>query len=386
MLMRKTLAFLLLLLLVGLHKLDAQTPPVESPARGWLPEWSSTSNILVYQNLDKQYSGVTPTHSDIFMNAPYWEEFNPQTLAWRESSVWPLYPNLSAAEQAIFQSNGFIRISPDGQLLVYPSLSGKLTVANRLSQQVFETNIDYSVPNPLPIWWSEDGNGVAIRETGESEAFDDPIIYYVKIINRQNLAQSQIYSVQLAQPLTIGNRVYTPVEQEQVLDVHQHTVLTTMSDLTNFGNSELTLNQAQSHLVIWNPENPQASVIIDAFNGRKVQAAAFVPSDAQQILVVLGNEQEQLNFPVKEGLYRYNIQTHDLKFLTSFDTYYLDTPVFSPDGNWLAIEAKAMSKYAFFRTSDLLSLSPLGIMTPFPTYTYVPTYTSPLVETPTPAQ
>lgn len=320
------------------------------------------------------------------MNAPYWEDFNPQTLAWHESNVWPLYPNLSTAEQAIFQTNGFIRLSPDGQLLIYPSLNEKLTVANRLSQQVFETNIDYSVPNYLPIWWSEDGNGVAVRETGESEAFDDPIIYYVKIINRQNLTQLQIYSVQLAQPLTVGNRVYTPVEQEQVLDVHQHMVLTTMSDLTNFGNAELSLNQAQSHLVIWNPENPQASVIIDAFNGRKVQAAAFVPNDPQRLLVVLFQGRD-LSFPVQDGIYLYNIQTRALQLLMRLDdTYFLPDTLFSPDGNWLELSYNYKNGYAFFRTSDLLALPPLAAPTLFPTFTTVPTYTSPLVETPTPAQ
>jgi hypothetical protein len=203
----------------------------------------------------------------------------------------------------------------------------------------------------------------------------DPIVYYIRLRNRLDLAQTNIYFVRGTEKLRLGNRLFTPVDDEHVLDVHQHQVLTTMSDVTNWSKSELPIQRAQSYLTIWNPENPPASIVIDAFNGASVRAAAFVPNDPQWLLVILGNEDVGGRLAVQEGLYVYNLHTQDLNYLANFDGYFINYPFFSPDGNWIAVKISGVNQYAFFRTSDLLALPPLAIPTAFPTFTPVPTYT-----------
>jgi WD40 repeat protein len=371
----KKITFVLLLLLIGIHVLYAQTPVSESPTAGNRQEWSADSQIYAYRNPDKDLPRTNSTNSQVFLQYPYWETFNPATGDWFETTVWPLYPNLSEAEKAVFKSDGFIRTSPDGEILVYPSATQKLTIANRTTQQIFETDIDYPSDNVLPNWWTEDGQGVAVEGSGNSPYVFDPIDYYLRLRDRQDLTKTDIYLVRWTQKLPAGGRLFTPVETERIFDVHDNQVLTTMSDVTNWGKSELGTDEAQSYLVIWNPENPEASVIIDAFSGLSVRAAAFVPNDPQRLLVILDNNDVGGRFAVQEGLHVYDLQTQGLEYLANFDGYYVNSSHFSPDGNWIAVKISGVNQYAFFRTDDLLALSPLGVPTAFPTFTPVPTYT-----------
>ncbi len=376
--MRKTIALTIAVLFAGMTIISAQTPTIQSPTGGQYSEWSSDSQLFVYQNIGKDFPNVTRTASDVFMAAPYWEAFNPQTGGLVESSVWPLYPNLSAMEKRVFHTEGFISTSLDGAILVYPSLKGKVTIANRTTQEIFETSIDYLAPDHSPIVWSDDDQSIVIEGAGVSAYEFDPILYYLHLVDREDLSQTQIYSVGLIEPaLMAGNRIFTPVDSNKVFDVHEHQVLTTMSDLTNFRKAEFSTNEAQSYLVIWNPEAPKANTIIDAFNGSNVKDAAFVPNNPQRILVILGNSQVELRFILKAGIYTYNIQTQEVQFLLPLNQYNADSTFsyFSPDGNWLALRVQETGRYAFFRTSDLLSIPPLAAPTAFPTFTPVPTYT-----------
>jgi hypothetical protein len=289
MLMRKILTLLLVMLLVGLRQLDAQTPAVESPASGRLPEWAADSQTFVYQNVSKSFSDVTPTYSEVFMEAPYWESFNPNTHVWHESNVWPLYPNLSAAEQQIFQTTGFIRASPDGQLLAYPSLNEKLTIANRNTHEIYVTDIDFIQADRAPVKWSEDSRGLAVESTVNNPYSYIPLVYYLRITDLLNLKQTQIYKVSDRNQLAIGDRRFLPVLSNRVLDVHQNSVLTIMSDLTDFGNADLGDIYAQPYLVIWTPENPQESRIINAFYGDSIKAAAVSLNNPKQLFLISVN-------------------------------------------------------------------------------------------------
>jgi hypothetical protein len=145
--MVKRVIFALLLLLIGIRVLYAQTPNNESPAAGIFEEWSADSQNFVYENVNKRPSHLTLTPNEVFKSYPAWESFNPDTGNWFENTVWPLYPDLTEAEKAVFQTEGFIRTSPDGEILIYPSTAQKLTIANRTTQQVFETDIDYPSDN-----------------------------------------------------------------------------------------------------------------------------------------------------------------------------------------------------------------------------------------------
>lgn len=279
----------------------------------------------------------------------------------------------------MFQTEGFVRISPDGQILVYPSLENKLTLANRSTQEILETDIDYySYDNEKPIRWSEDSQGFAIEGSGPSAYIAQPIDYYIRLRDPLKLTQTEIYSVRWNEFMKLEGREFTPVLQEPILDVHNHQVLTTMSDLTSHDNSDLNTYHAQSYLVIWNPENPENSVIIDAFYGDNVQVAAFVPNNPQQLLVVLGNEQVDRRFTVQPGLYLYDVETYEVRYLAPFDKGYPFS--FSPDGNWLVFKSNENYQFAFFRTRELIGMTPLAFPSAFPTFTPVPTYTP----TPTP--
>lgn len=383
--MRKTIMLALLFLLVGSYVIYAQTPVSESSTSGTDEEWSVDSQVFSYLNPGKNLPRTNSTNSRVFLEHPYWESFNPDTSDWFETTVWPLYPDLSEAEKAIFQTVGFMRTSPDREIIIYASANNKLTIANRTTQQIFETDIDYEPETREPIWWSEDSQGVAVEGSGNSPYVAQPIVYYIRLSDRMDLAQTDIYLVRWAELMIVGERLFTPVETERILDVHEHQVLTTMSDVTGWGNSEQNVYRAQSYLVIWNPEKPEASIIIDAFNGSNVRAAAFVPNDPQRLMVILGNVQIDLRFTVQLGLYVYDIQTHDLQFVAGFDGYYIESPFFSLDGNWLAVQSSEANKYGFFQTSDLLGLPPLAAPTLFPTFTPFPTYTPTPVTTSTPS-
>src|SRR5690242_2847910 len=100
--MHKIISLTIAVVFTGITFISAQIPTIQSPAGGDLPEWSADSQYFVYQNTSKNLLHVTQTPSEIFMAAPYWESFNPQTGAWFESNVWPLYPKLSNVEQSIF--------------------------------------------------------------------------------------------------------------------------------------------------------------------------------------------------------------------------------------------------------------------------------------------
>lgn len=305
---------------------EIRVPPLPLPLD--YGEWSSDSQWFTFVN----YTDLIPATNipdsslSVELESPSWIAYNPETHRYVSDTTWWLQPSLSAAEQAAFATHDLIRSSPDGELLLFSKLdeNGRFQyhLANRTTQEIISLNIDsneFNFHSFYPIRWSEDGNQLALS-TIVSEYSGAPAIWYIDIFDRNNLQNTEV--ILFEDRLPVGHDFMT-IDSfiDRLFDISADgtQVVLSTKDL-----SDLTLDQLPHFVIVWQPDAPEDSLIIEDYAPSDIASIAFVPHDETQLLVLL-----------KSGeLYLYDLETRYQQQLAALEPS--DFTFFSPDGRWLA--------------------------------------------------
>jgi hypothetical protein len=291
-----------------------------------LREWSSDSTIFVFQN---PQVGID-TWFSVDVNAA-------QLL---ESAEYPLSANLSVTETQVFHTRDLIRVSPDGELLLYstegPEYIGLIegesrnfwyTLANRNTREVMTTSLgaanEVSLGEFVNLEWSANSSSVVISDLTPAGTRS---ISYISVPDRSDLRTAEAFTFKIE---VDGQWIYTADPfTNRLLDVTSSGELVLLTAQVDDPN--LDVYSEPTVFVLWNPLLPEASQLIQIPNIEPaLSIAAFSPESEDSLLVwefdAFGS--------VSGTLYLYNLRTGNLRVLRTISPLY--NPLFSPDGEWL---------------------------------------------------
>ncbi len=81
-------------------------------------------------------------------------------------------------------------------------------------------------------------------------------------------------------------------------------------------------------LIVWNPENPDSSYVLEDVDARTIKAAVFTPGEAKGLFIVN-----------QAGLIYFDLTTENSILLRSdFNASTINSAIFSPNSAWLMIQ------------------------------------------------
>jgi hypothetical protein len=289
-------------------------------------EWSSDSQWFTFVN----YLDLIPATDDSSLSATFesssWIAYNPETHRYISDQTWWLQPSLSPTEQAAFATHDLIRSSPDGELFLFSRLAenGRFQyhLANRTTQQIINLNIDsneFNFHSFYPVRWSDDGNRLALSNI-VSVITGAPDIWYISVVDRSDLQSTEVTLFELHTPLGHDFRS----GEYSIARLFDISADGTQVVLSSQDFSDSTLYPLPHFVIVWQPDAPENSLIIEDYLPSDIATIAFAPHDETQLLVFLKNGE----------LYLYDLETRSQRQLAAFDPPHFS--FFSPDSRWLA--------------------------------------------------
>jgi hypothetical protein len=297
-----------------------------------------------------------------------------------ESPTYPLQPQLSDTEREVFRTEGVIRTSPDGVLLLYVvrevSADGfprfNYLLANRRTREIVNTSVPGSEANVGPfldVMWSADGSAVAIGTLSLSGLQKT---YHITIPDRDDLSTIivQEFDIELN-----GQRLYTfdPYMNHllDISDAGDNVLLTAqvdMPDIDPYGEATV--------LVWWTPAMPEVSRVlyIEHLDARWIRAA-FAPGSSDEILIF----SRPIQATPTGRLYLYNLIQNDLRSVTLPAEMTFMQVMFSPNGEWIIYGSPAGMVFlpiANLLVGEQIVLTPSYTPSQRPTRTWTPTPTA----------
>lgn len=332
MCIRRVLLMILICLLISANTLaqtvdEIRMPPLALPLDDY-GEWSSDSQWFTFINyldlipaIDNPNSSISTT-----LESPSWIAYNPETHRYISAHTWWLQPSLTLAEQTLFATDDLIRRSPDGELLLFSrrAENGRFQyhLANRTTQQIISLNIDadaFNFNSFYPVRWSADGNQLAVRNV-ISVLTGAPGIWHINVVDRNNLQTVEITMFEDRLPVGRDLMTIDPFV-DRLFDMSADGTQVVLSAV-DFSDSSLP--RSPHFVIVWLPDTPEDSLIIEDYVPDDIVTIAFAPHDETQLLVFMKNGE----------LYLYDLETQSQRQLAVFDPPY--SSFFSPDGRWLA--------------------------------------------------
>ncbi len=167
-----------------------------------------------------------------------------------------------------------------------------------------------------------------------SPIVEAPRYWYVDVVDRNDLQKTKVTEF----PEHLANDYYFLADNffvDRLFDISGDgtQVIVSSKDL-----SDMELEPSPHLVVVWLPNTPEASFIIEDYPAHDVATIAFAPHDENQLLIFL-----------KRGeLHLYDLETRRGELLAVFDPP--DFSFFSPNGRWLAYVNKQV---------DFIEMEPL---------------------------
>ncbi len=289
--------------------------------------WSSDSSQLTFYNYDL---GTSRAPLRVNTDSPGWQSIDVATgnLA-AGTSIWPLQPALSAAEQNTMMPSQFVYQSPDGNLFAFAQFPPDmgfytLAVANRNTAQVVTLDIATSYPSQpgdLTVQWSADSHAVLIAHSRFAGGLR---VFHVDMPDFNDLANHTIHEFDTM--IDSVSYTTTPAFEDDVLDMSSDGQFVLLIARDSSSGETTTFYDNPPQLVIWNPYTGYADVVESTIVVEQFLKGSFAPGDDGKLL--LTNSQ---------GVFMHNLVTGQTALIRNdFDAFNARYH-FSPNGEWLAV-------------------------------------------------
>jgi hypothetical protein len=282
-------------------------------------KWSTDSQRLAFRSGFTDEMGVTLSDDN-------WLQYIPSTATLTRHNTWPLQPDLTQAEQQIFNpaitaegQKSFLNYSPNEHYLVYADaplvndVGWIVNIGNRQTGQIVNTSALILDPFYSPLLFetlfSDDSTAFVIVT---SDIASQPVIQYVS--GYTNAPSSP--SFEDLSYLVVDGVDYTSFSAGDLSDDGSKVLL--------LGYKATGETNLPMEVIVWNVVNSIDSQVLDSFSA--VVGASFAPGTENRLLIV-----------TELGLIEYNLSTDTFTVLNSeIRSAWVAEAIFSPDGQWVA--------------------------------------------------
>jgi hypothetical protein len=326
----------LFILLLFASSITAQDePPYEIVLEGefgtgWMLSWSQDSQRLVFISEDAGYCEYE-CEGNLYLNDDMWYEFDVVSGMLSRASTWFLQPALTPELEHMLNPYSFRYESPDGEWLLYLRFL-ETTTDFFLYHYPTERILPLDVPFCYGLCPGNLSNTVFWTENNEliiSFVYGTPYVAEPRVlrVHLQDPINTQI--VDVSNPIPIGEHLFAPfdVAYNGVLDVQDDEVLMFADHVVTMDSPSYEYPN-QVHLVVWSPITQANEMIANQTEIAEVVAASFAPNDPTKIIILTYRQ-----------LLLFDRNTRSITELWN-DVIALniaERPVFSPNGEWLAI-------------------------------------------------
>jgi hypothetical protein len=320
-------------------------------ASSLLAQEQATPPILIHEHVDFKSVAWSPDSSRVifavgaYAQTPFaespgvWYSYDVNNGTYTTSPIWPLMPALTPEEIELLQpveyeeQLPFIYEHPTSGLLVYPRRAGadpndtepRIAVSDR--QTVLSVGTiavdNFSPERSFQIFWSENGDSFAYLYEGA--LVPSPIFgYEVTSYDEEAILTRNVSG---SFPLQIRERTFLPqsTDHETIYEISADGTQVLFASVEPI---EPPPEELVIPLIIWEPANPENSVVLDDIDAMIISAASFAPDDESHLLILS-----------TAGLVYHDLASGECTVLR--DDITSDSviePLFSPDGRWLLVQ------------------------------------------------
>jgi hypothetical protein len=299
------------------------------------PIYSSPDIMNVKWSTDSQFLVFGLAENDVRSSTGDWLRYDVSTEETQRSNRWYLQPRLRPGEEALFQpyDRTFVYASPDERFIAYavehPSPITTvpiLAVGDRQREEVvalpdvYYIRDPYGGPDDFEVLWSADSRSFTL--TNRFGRSGDTLLVTSLFVTGFASEPPDVQVQDWSESLVIAGQEYYSSEVHAIGLTGERVLIE--SNVGDLGTNEIFDN---THLILWNTQQPSDSLALTAIDTSHLIAATFHPTAPDKLLLV--NER---------GLVEYDIHSRRMTVLNpAYHSGLGDYGLFSPDRAWLAI-------------------------------------------------